>query len=115
MLAFLSAYHACFSCSERLNLLNAKDSASTRIHRRTLKMNYSCREYTSGHLPPSFIQSGGGDHIEVSKILNGMTRIDPANFWEVREARKRKRPVKELATYDLSNAVSPLTVNFAAY
>ena len=40
-----------------------------------------------------------GDLIEVFKILNGMTRIDPANFWEVREARNGKRLVKELATH----------------
>ena len=40
-----------------------------------------------------------GDLIEVFKILNGVTRIDPANFWEVREARNGKRLVKELATH----------------
>ena len=27
-----------------------------------------------------------GDVIEVYKILKGLTRIDPAEFWEVREA-----------------------------
>ena len=39
-----------------------------------------------------------GDLIEVYKILNGLTRIDPTQFWEVREARNGKRLVKELAT-----------------
>ena len=38
-----------------------------------------------------------GDLIEVFKILKGMTRIDPAEFWEVREARNGARLVKELA------------------
>ena len=39
-----------------------------------------------------------GDLIEVYKILKGLTRIDPAEFWEVREARNGARLVKELAT-----------------
>ena len=39
-----------------------------------------------------------GDLIEVYKILNGHTRIDPAAFWEVRPARNGARLVKELAT-----------------
>ena len=39
-----------------------------------------------------------GDLIEVFKILKGLTRIDPAEFWEVREARNGTRLVKELAT-----------------
>ena len=39
-----------------------------------------------------------GDLIEVYKILEGHTRIDPAVFWEVREARNGKRLVKEFAT-----------------
>ena len=38
-----------------------------------------------------------GDLIEVYKILKGLTRIDPAEFWEVREARNGVRLVKELA------------------
>lgn len=38
-----------------------------------------------------------GDLIEVFKILKGLTRIDPAEFWEVREARNGARLVKELA------------------
>ena len=39
-----------------------------------------------------------GDLIEVYKILKGLTRIDPASFWEVRDARNGARLVKELAT-----------------
>ena len=39
-----------------------------------------------------------GDLIEVFKILKGHTRIDPAHFWEVRDARNGARLVKELAT-----------------
>ena len=39
-----------------------------------------------------------GDLIEVFKITKGLTRIDPAEFWEVREARNGARLVKELAT-----------------
>ena len=39
-----------------------------------------------------------GDLIEVYKILKGLTRIDPAEFWEVREARNGVRLIKELAT-----------------
>ena len=39
-----------------------------------------------------------GDLIEVYKILNGQTRIDPAQFWEVRDARNGARLVKSLAT-----------------
>ena len=39
-----------------------------------------------------------GDLIEVFKILKGLTRIDPTEFWEVREARNGARLVKELAT-----------------
>ena len=39
-----------------------------------------------------------GDLIEVYKILNGQTKIDPAAFWEVRPARGGVRLVKELAT-----------------
>ena len=40
-----------------------------------------------------------GDLIEVYKILKGLTRIDPSQFWEVRrEARNGVRLVKELAT-----------------
>ena len=38
-----------------------------------------------------------GDLIEVFKILKGLTRIDPAEFWEVRYARNGARLVKELA------------------
>ena len=38
-----------------------------------------------------------GDMIEVYKILKGHTRIDPAFFWEVRDARNGIRLVKELA------------------
>ena len=38
-----------------------------------------------------------GDIIEVFKILNGHTRIDPGQFWEVREARNRARLVKSRA------------------
>ena len=38
-----------------------------------------------------------GDLIEVYKILNGHTRIDPALFWEVRDARNGARLVKDLA------------------
>ena len=40
---------------------------------------------------------GRGDLIEVFKILKGHTRIDPALFWEVRNARGGVRLVKELA------------------
>ena len=36
--------------------------------------------------------------MEVFKILNGMTRIDPAAFWEIRPARNGTRLVKERAT-----------------
>ena len=39
-----------------------------------------------------------GDMIEVFKILKGLTRISPQEFWEVREARNGARLVKELAT-----------------
>ena len=39
-----------------------------------------------------------GDLIEVFRILNGMTRLDPSAFWEVRQARNGARLVKELAT-----------------
>ena len=39
-----------------------------------------------------------GDMIEVFKILKGLTKIDPTEFWEVREARNGARLVKELAT-----------------
>ena len=39
-----------------------------------------------------------GDLIEVFKILKGLTKIDPTEFWEVREARNGARLVKELAT-----------------
>ena len=38
-----------------------------------------------------------GDMIEVYKILAGLTKIDPALFWEVRKARNGTRLVKELA------------------
>ena len=38
-----------------------------------------------------------GDLIEVFKILKGHTKIDPALFWEVREARNGARLVKSLA------------------
>ena len=38
-----------------------------------------------------------GDLIEVFKILNGHTKINPSNFWDVREARNGKRLVKEFA------------------
>ena len=39
-----------------------------------------------------------GDMIEVYKILKGLTRIDPSEFWEVREGRGGPRLVKELAS-----------------
>ena len=39
-----------------------------------------------------------GDLIEVFKILKGHTKIDPAQFWEVREARNGARLVKCRAT-----------------
>ena len=39
-----------------------------------------------------------GDLIEVYMILKGLTRIDPAEFWEVREARNGARLVEELAS-----------------
>ena len=39
-----------------------------------------------------------GDLIEVYKILKGLTRIDPSEFWEVRDARNGVRLVKELAS-----------------
>ena len=35
--------------------------------------------------------------VEVYKILKGHTRIDPLEFWEVRDARNKARLVKELA------------------
>ena len=38
-----------------------------------------------------------GDLIEVYKILNGQTRIDAAQFWEVRDVRNGARLVKSLA------------------
>ena len=38
-----------------------------------------------------------GDLIEVFKIRNGLTRIDPAEFWEVRQARNGAHLVKKLA------------------
>ena len=38
-----------------------------------------------------------GDMIEVFKILNGHTRIDPGQFWEVRDARNGARLVKSRA------------------
>ena len=38
-----------------------------------------------------------GDLIEVFKILNGLTRIDPGHFWEVRNARGGPRLVKAMA------------------
>ena len=38
-----------------------------------------------------------GDLIEVFKILKGLTCIDPAEFWEVRDARNGARLIKELA------------------
>lgn len=38
-----------------------------------------------------------GDLIEVYKILKGHTRIDPALFWEVRDARNGARLVKNMA------------------
>ena len=38
-----------------------------------------------------------GDLIEVFKILKSHTKIDPAVFWEVREARNGARLVKSLA------------------
>ena len=38
-----------------------------------------------------------GDLIEVFKILKGHTRLDPTEFWEVRDARNGVRLVKELA------------------
>ena len=40
-----------------------------------------------------------GDLIEVYKILKGITKIKPEEFWEVREARNGARLVKELATH----------------
>ena len=40
-----------------------------------------------------------GDLIEVFKILNGYTDINPNLFWEVREARGGKRLVKEFASH----------------
>ena len=40
-----------------------------------------------------------GDVIEVYKILKGITKIDPKEFWEVREARNGARLVKELASH----------------
>ena len=39
-----------------------------------------------------------GDLIEVYKILKGLTRINPEEFWEVRDARNGARLVKELAS-----------------
>ena len=39
-----------------------------------------------------------GDLIEVFRILRGLTKIDPTEFWEVREARNGAQLVKELAT-----------------
>ena len=38
-----------------------------------------------------------GDLIEVYKILNGLTKIDPTSFWEVRHVRNGVQLVKELA------------------
>ena len=38
-----------------------------------------------------------GDLIEVFKILRGLTRINPNEFWEVRDARNGTRLVKKLA------------------
>ena len=38
-----------------------------------------------------------GDLIEVYKMLQGLTRINPRMFWEVREARGGPRLVKEMA------------------
>ena len=38
-----------------------------------------------------------GDLIEIYKIPNRMTRVDPKDLWEVREAGNGARLVKELA------------------
>ena len=38
-----------------------------------------------------------GDMIEVFKILNGLTRINPNYFWQVRDARGGSRLIKERA------------------
>ena len=38
-----------------------------------------------------------GDLIRVFQILKGLTRINPTEFWEVRDARNGVRLVKELA------------------
>ena len=38
-----------------------------------------------------------GDLIEVDKMQKGHTKIDPAHFWEVREARNGARLVKTMA------------------
>ena len=46
---------------------------------------------------------GRGDMIEVFKILKGLTRIDPGEFWEVSEARNGARLVKELAANGTSS------------
>ena len=48
-----------------------------------------------------------GHLIEVYKILNGQTRIDPALFWEVREARNGARLVKSLLLLKGYSEVEP--------
>ena len=40
-----------------------------------------------------------GDLIEVYKMLNGVTNVNPSLFWEVREARNGSRLVKEHASH----------------
>ena len=45
-----------------------------------------------------------GDMIEVFKILNGHTTIDPRKFWEVKEARNRARLVKNCAVNEKSRS-----------
>ena len=58
----------------------------------------ACPPSTSAAEKSLEAKGAGRPDIEVFKILNGMTRIDPASFWEVRQARNGARLVKVLAT-----------------
>ena len=77
-------------------LLEAVQSKATAMVYGLKKLNSETRREKLG-LMTLEQRRDRGDLIEVFKMLKGLTRINPNQFWEVREARGGPRLVKEMA------------------
>ena len=83
------------SCAEAKTMESIQSKATALVH--GMKGKNSEERRLALNLMTLQQRRERGDLIEVYKILNGLTKIDPTSFWEVRQARNGVRLVKELA------------------